>query len=395
MGVIPSSSQIYEFQKLKKKIKKQIESNYSSYNFSSKQDVEKWKNKVIEIIETNLDEKFLKISQEKIVKSQEKIVKNNNNVSKKSNPIDVFTSEEIQMKNKQITTELEKISYDYDNDNDENENFSIAHFLLEVANISRNAFNISNEYLKENYKEFEKEQKEPPIISSIEQFKKNFSIWTKKNNILENLSNNLKKNNYNYNIIDEEIDKKKKKYFNKLYNDLLILYFQCAITFPSIEIDFNSQNNFDSSKMIDYLNKGSKNKKVNFVFFPSLYSNGKYLENGKKWVFTYFDDYKKKTFYFTKPNLIHINKENIFHIPHLSEKLELNLEQKTFLIPRLNYKISKEINQKYVFSLQNRKTKKIEKKECLNSKISLSNYEFIKCDFYIQDELILTSNKIN
>ena len=167
---------------------------------------------------------------------------------------------------------------------------------------------------------------------------------------------------------------------------------------PSIEIDFNAQNNFDFTKMIDYLNnKGGKNKKVNFVIFPSLYSNGKFLENGKKWVFTYFDEKKKKTFYFNQLNLIQINKENLFHIPTLSEKLKLNLEQITLLIPRLNYKISKDINHKFVIFFKEKNSNKIEKEDILlKQKFSLSNnYEFIKCEFYMQDKLILTSNKIN
>ena len=383
MGV-PSSSEIIDFQNLKKKIKNQIESNFKDYKFKEFQDIINWKNIVINIIETNLDEKFQKISQEKIIKSE--IVPK----------IEVFTSEEIQLKNKLITTDFEKISYDYDNDDDVIENSSIAEFLIEVANISRNAFNESNKYLKKVYNDFENKQKEITIISSKEeQFKKIFSSWVKKNNIIENLLYNQK---INLNFIDEQKDKKKIEYFYKLYIDLLSLYFQCAITFPSIEIDFNAQNNFDSTKMIDFLNnKGSRNKKVNFVIFPSLYSNGKFLENGKKWVFTYFDDYKKKTFYFKELNLIQINKENIFHIPTLSEKLKLNLEQKTFIIPHLNYKISKEIHQKFVFIFKDKHSNNIEKKEIfVNPKFSLSNnFEFIKCEFYIQDEKILSSDKIN
>ena len=382
MGVL-SSSEINDFKNLKKKIKTQIESNFKNYKFKDYPDIINLKNNVINIIETNLDEKFQKISQEKIIKSE--IVPK----------IEVFTSEEIQSKNKKITTEFEKISYDYYNDDDENENSSIAEFLIEVANISRKAFNDSNKYLKNVYNDFENKQKGTTIISSKEHFKKIFSSWVKKNNIIENFFYNQK---INLIFNDEKRDKKKNKYFNKLYIDLLSLYFQCAITFPSIEIDFNSQNNFDFTKMIDYLNnKGGKNKKVNFVIFPSLYSNGKFLENGKKWVFTYFDESKKKTFYFKQLNLIQINKENIFHIPTLSEKLKLNLNQKTFIIPNLNYKISKEINQKFAFIFKDKNSNNIEKKEIfINPKFSLSNnYEFIKCEFYMQDEKILTSDKIN
>jgi hypothetical protein len=185
MGV-PSSSEINDFHNLKKKIKKQIESNFKNYNFNDYQDIINFKNNVINIIETNLDEKFKKISQEKIIKSKQ--------VPKTSNSIEIFTSEEIQLKNKKITTEFEKISYDYYNDDDENENSSIAEFLIEVANISRKAFIDSNEYLKKVYNNFENEQKDTTIISSKEQFKKLFSSWVKKNNIIENLFHNQKIN---------------------------------------------------------------------------------------------------------------------------------------------------------------------------------------------------------
>ena len=45
--------------------------------------------------------------------------------------------------------------------------------------------------------------------------------------------------------------------------------------------------------MIDFINRG-KNRKVNFVILPSLFSNGNFLQNGKSWVFTYL----KNTFRF-------------------------------------------------------------------------------------------------
>ena len=41
--------------------------------------------------------------------------------------------------------------------------------------------------------------------------------------------------------------------------------------------------------MIDFINRG-KNRKVNFVILPSLFSNENYLQNGKFWVYTYLDN---------------------------------------------------------------------------------------------------------
>lgn len=78
--------------------------------------------------------------------------------------------------------------------------------------------------------------------------------------------------------------KETKKYFKKLYKDLIILYFQCELSIPKVEIsfDFDITNIiFNSKKMIDIVNKGN-NRKINFVFFPSLFSNGNYIENGKQ-----------------------------------------------------------------------------------------------------------------
>ena len=64
------------------------------------------------------------------------------------------------------------------------------------------------------------------------------------------------------------------------------MYFHCNISFPLIEISFEKEENFNSDKMIDFINRG-KNRKVNFIILPSLIFNGNYLENGKSWVFTF------------------------------------------------------------------------------------------------------------
>ena len=56
------------------------------------------------------------------------------------------------------------------------------------------------------------------------------------------------------------------------------MYFHCNISFPLIEISFEKEENFNSDKMIDFINRG-KNRKVNFIILPSLISNGNYLEN--------------------------------------------------------------------------------------------------------------------
>ena len=76
---------------------------------------------------------------------------------------------------------------------------------------------------------------------------------------------------------------------------MTILYFHYELSFPIVDVDFNSNSEilFNHEKMIDFINKGN-NRKVDFIILPSLFSNGNYLENGKFWVFTY----KKDTFKF-------------------------------------------------------------------------------------------------
>ena len=59
----------------------------------------------------------------------------------------------------------------------------------------------------------------------------------------------------------------KKIYLDKLYKELLILYYQSQLAFPSFEINFNFEQNgdFNSKTMIDYFNSATKKKKVNFA----------------------------------------------------------------------------------------------------------------------------------
>ena len=110
-----------------------------------------------------------------------------------------------------------------------------------------------------------------------------------------------KKNYKNYfNWFKSKGQYAKEDYIFILLSQLTILYFHCELSFPIVDVDFNLNSGiiFNHEKMIDFINKGN-NRKVNFIFLPSLFSNGNYLENGKSWVFTY----KKKTFKFGKDDL--------------------------------------------------------------------------------------------
>ena len=197
--------------------------------------------------------------------------------------------------------------------------------------------------------------------------KKNFHIGLK---IIIKL---LKKNQKNFlkkiiEFIEEQNNKIKIEQFYKLYKDLLIIYFQCELSTPSIEIDFNFKINedFNDKTMIDY-SKNKGKKKVNFVFFPSLKSNGNYLQNGKQWVFTYNEN---KTFFLKNIELeplIDIN--NKFYIPTLKDKLKLN--------------IKKEFKKEFIFYLKNKNNLKERKNKSDSSIIIEENEKLIECKLFL------------
>ena len=170
----------------------------------------------------------------------------------------------------------------------------------------------------------------------------------------------------------------------------MTLYFQCELSFPSIIINFKKEEEYDLSKMEDLAyNTGKGKKQINFVVFPSLISNEEFLKKGKQYVFTYFDNKKKKTFYFEKINLEPLIEENKkFYIPGLKDELKINFIK--ILIPEINYKISEKVKTEYKFLLKNKKTGE-KKEETKNSLIKIGkDEEFIKCDFYLMSEYILT-----
>jgi len=73
-----------------------------------------------------------------------KVIKIKKNKNKK---LDYFTSKDIQDQNKEITIMFQKEALNFIDDDEKIENEIIAEFLKKVANISRRAYNISNELL--------------------------------------------------------------------------------------------------------------------------------------------------------------------------------------------------------------------------------------------------------
>jgi hypothetical protein len=226
--------------------------------------------------------------------------------NKQYRKLDYFTSKDIQEENKEITRIFQKESLAHINDDEEIKNETIGQFLKGVESISRKAHNISNElFIKmfDDFSEFEEEEITILNLENDEQLKKEFSSWVKE---YENTPEGKIKYDKFFNEFKGKGQFVKQEYTQILFSQLTILYFHCKISFPIVDVNFNdieSEMSFNHEKMIDFINKG-KNRKVNFVILPSLFSNGNYLENGKSWVFTY----KKDTFHFSKSKL---NFENI------------------------------------------------------------------------------------
>ena len=372
-----------------------IQKTYKKKKFESTKDIKDWKDEILQFMTENLNLKhaeilkYLNNIEEKLVGRTEK-----DKISHNIQNYNFFTSKDIQNDYSEIIDYYKRYSVNYINDNDELENKTIGEFLEKVANISRKSYNDSNKFLQLLYNKFKNvESNYETIISSLEQFKIEFSSWIKnKNQLVDNSLENFIKNTNINEYLNEQKEEKTKIYLEKLYKDLLLLFFKCELSFPSITINFKKEEEFNFTKMKDLAdNKGKGEKKINFVVFPSLISNGEFLQKGKQYVFTYFDDEKNKTFYFENINLEPLIEENKkFSIPRLKDELKINLIK--ILIPEINYKIAENVKREYKFLLKNKKTNE-EKEVIKNSFIKIGeNEECIKCDFYLMSEYISSFN---
>ena len=373
-----------------------IQETYKKKNFETIKDIKDWKDEILQFMTENLNLKhaeilkYLNNIEENIVGRTKK-----DEIQHNIQNYNVFTSKDIQNYYSEIIDYYKRYSVNYINDDDEPENKTIGVFLEKVANISRKSYNDSNKFLTLLYKEFKNiENNYETIISSVDQFKMEFSSWVKNNNqlMVNSLEDFIKNTNINE-YINEQKEEYTKNYLKKLYKDLLLLFFQCELSFPSISINFKEEEEFNFKKMGDLAdNKGKRKRKINFVVFPSLISNGEFLQKGKQYVFTYFNDEKKKTFYFENINLEPLIEENKkFYIPRLKDELKINLIK--ILIPEINYKIAENIKRDYKFLLKNRKTNEEKEEVIKNSFIKIGeNEECIKCDFYLMSEYISSFN---
>ena len=295
---------------------------------------------------------------------------------------DIITSKDIQIKNLEITRQFESFSINFIDDEDSIDNKTLGLQLIQVANISRSAYNDSNKLLAQLFNDFEKFKNKEYIIQTNDQFRKDFSSWVKnpKNkNYIENSINKL----CSTFVINEE-DKDIRNYFIKLYKDLLTLYFLCQLSFPLVEINFTQEEkDFNSKKMIDSFQIGKRHKaKVNFVFFPSLYSNGNYLENGKQWVFSYINTEKKVTFHKEGIKFVSIiGEKEKFIIPKVKDKLKISLKKEILYTISTNFKFSENCNKEFIIFFKNKSINKISKISADSSFKLDENEEIEKIDF--------------
>ena len=290
---------------------KNIESNINeSYNILTKENnpsiekknIEDWKKYILTQIKVEI-EKLLKSIFKKPEEEKTNKVKNSKEYKIENNSeLNMFTPKDIQEENKKITRNFQNETYKFLNFKEEIENESVAMFFKDVAEISRISFNLGRNIFitaKEKFKDWKKNNN---ISFEDENIKKEFSCWIKS---IEKGNDLLSFYEFFFNQIKLFKDNEKNvknEYLLKLFYDLTIMYYHCNLAFPLVEINFEKGDDFNPEKMIDFINRG-KNRKVNFVILPSLFSFGSFLQNGKAWVFTFY----KNTFRFDDLQLNHLN----------------------------------------------------------------------------------------
>ena len=385
-------------------IKKTYKALIKNNSYFLKSDLEKLLNDILSIINNEMD----KLSNYFLI-----IKENNNSDINKINIIkeykietnselNIFTAKDIQEENKEITRNFQNETYNYMNINEKIENENVAKFLRYVAQISRIAYNTSYKLLKEMEEKFIKFKKKK-ISFNDEDIKKEFSFLMKNSEKENQIKGKSKFKEYE-NILNKENPLKEKentkqgKYLFNLYYNLTLMYFHCHIAFPLVEIDFKAEDNFDSNKMIDFINRGNK-RKVNFVILPSLISKGCFLENGKSWVFTYHKD----SFRFEERKIDILN--NILNRKNSNiESNENDYDLKVIWKNKNNVKlvyiitnIDTRRNKRYEFELFGYDKIKDMTFSLITTLIHLElekNMEIVKCELRVDDKIILSSKII-
>ena len=385
----------------KKNIKNSIDNSFASLTMNkqliNKKDIEKWKDNIILTYINNEIDKLINLSLEnkEPEKTSDNIDDNKKEYKIESNSeLNMFTPKDIQEENKEITRNFQNEAYNYMNANEKVENENVASFLKNVAIISRISFkehkNLNKE-MEEKYLNIpgNKKQKDDEI------YKKEFSQWIKNlekkegKKIYDNFLNQLKP-------FEKEIkDNKEQKYLKQLLYDLIIMYFHCDISFPIVEINFTKKEDFNSEMMIDFINRG-KNRKVNFVILPSLFSNGNYIQNGKLWVFTYF----KNTFRFgdSIDNCLeeflkekNLKSENLYT---MKAYYKIEGDEKIINI-KTNFGIPKNSNYNFVFYLKNTKKNQVTVERTKSISFRLKKHvDIVEFQFVLDNKILVTSKEV-
>ena len=385
----------------KKNIKNSIDNSFASLTMNkqliNKKDIEKWKDNIILTYINNEIDKLINLSLEN--KEPEKTSDNNDDNKKEykiesNSELNMFTPKDIQEENKEITRNFQNEAYNYMNANEKVENENVASFLKNVAIISRISFKEHKNLNKEMEEKYlmipgNKKQKDDEI------YKKEFSQWIKNlekkegKRIYDNFLNQLKP-------FEKEIkDNKEQKYLKQLLYDLIIMYFHCDISFPIVEINFTKKEDFNSEMMIDFINRG-KNRKVNFVILPSLFSNGNYIQNGKLWVFTYF----KNTFRFgdSIDNCLdellkekNLKSENLYT---MKAYYKIEGDEKIINI-KTNFGIPKNSNYNFVFYLKNTKKNQVTVERTKSISFRLKKHvDIVEFQFVLDNKILVTSKEV-
>jgi hypothetical protein len=300
--------------------------------------IEKWKDSILINIGTEIDKLFIN---ENIDKKEYKIK------SKNSIKLNNFTSKDIQEENKEITRFFQNEAFNYIKDDEEVENENIAKFLKKVGEISRISYNQGKKLYKIMKNKY------------LKNFEKKFSSWIKnleekKGNPYENFLNNVS-------LLKNNEDKKEEKFLLKLFYDLSKMYFHCNISYPLVEISFKKEKNFNSDNMIDFINRG-RDRKVNFVILPSLFSNGNFLQNGKSWVFTFSKDTFKFKDSINESLNNFIEPDNLI-LKNIKNNLPIKVyckskKDSTYIIVKTKFEIPKKFEYEFIFYLKNENNNK-------------------------------------
>ena len=390
---------------LQNKINKAYKDIIKNNNYLSREDLEHLLKNILSIISTEI---------EKLLSDCIVTIKEDNNIStdeintkteykiESNSELNIFTSKDIQEENKEITRNFQNETYNYMNINENTENENVANFLAKAAQVSRISYNTSLKLLKDMEEKFIK--KKGYRISLVdENNKKEFSFWIKTQE-KENQINEKNKFKEYKNILNQENPCKKEentkqyKYLLNLYYDLSLMYFHCHLAFPLVEIDFKTEEDFNSEKMIDFINRG-KNRKVNFVILPALISMKSFLQNGKYWVFTFF----KNTFKFddTMNDSLNalLNQENE-DIKYIKANLKIkvlciNKDNGKYVNIISNINIPEDIKYEFVIYFFDKiKNHKFHQKPKLNEFQIEKNLEITKYEFILEGETIISSNNI-